>query len=236
MLTPLEATAIAKLESSGYTSEPLVSAGDRSLFIVRSVKLQKTELTPNDWNFNAPTERELEAIQESVSIFGQVLEVVVRPHPSGSGFQIIDGEQRFGQLPAAVACHVIFGLTDGECQKLTAILNLTKGTPSIPKLGILLKGIQEEFGAALSLALPYTDEGIKEIILGEIPWERAGGAGMGGGGEDGWTTFVVKVPRDALDVIEQGRSLIGSEVELSRDRAIAWGQVLEYLMADYLGG
>lgn len=237
MITSKEQQLIEELVLDGHSLELLAKTKDgRELLIVRSLKIPKSKLAPNDWNFNNPSQRESEAIQESVDLFGQINELVVRPHPDVDGsYQIIDGEQRFGKLSDITTCHIIFGFTDGELRKLTAILNLTKGQPSFPRLGTLLKGIQEEFGKDLVIALPYTQEQADRIILGEIPWEKPNPPGSGTGGEDGWVTFVVKVPIDAMDVIQQGRDLIASEVELNKDRAIAWGQVIEYMAADYLG-
>ena len=244
--TPKETAFISQAKASGYELERLrTGAGDR--YIIRGYRVNISQLIPNTWNFNAPTDRTKEAIGEALDELGQVVEIVARVHPTMDGFQIVDGEHRYHELrkldEETASVNVIFGYTDAEIKRLTIILNETKGTPNDRQLGLLLGELSQSMPMTeLMIGLPYDEmqmEGLLELALLdtmpldelepelELPSAKAPK-------DEGWTTITVKLPNDAMDVLGQARALVGDGLKLHENKAIAWGQVVEALAADYL--
>lgn len=96
--------------------------------IERSVAISRSKLHPNPWNPNKTKPRQQAAIAESLAAYGQVLELVVRPHPTLPGeYQIIDGEHRYNELTDTVYATVLHDFKDADAKKLTIILNETNG-------------------------------------------------------------------------------------------------------------
>lgn len=206
--------------------------------IDRGVGIPKSKILPNPWNPNKTGQREQEAIAESLSDYGQVLEVIVRPHPSKKGkYEIIDGEHRHIELQDTIYCNVIKGLTDAQAKKLTVILNETRGKADTIDLSTLLADIKVDFGDDLISGLPYSFDELEDLLsLTDVDWEN-----LNGGGEDekpdkdGWVTLSVKISEEALQVVNQAVELVEQATPLHDKKSIRWGQVLEYLAADYLG-
>lgn len=135
------------------------------------------KIHPNPWNPNRQTERVEEAMAESISHYGMVDPLTVRPHPEKEGeYQIIDGEHRmqtcaklgFSEIPV----NVVSGLDETDAQKLTIIANETRGEADKMVLADLLNELagsmsKEEF----KVGLPYTANELDSIIgMGEIDW------------------------------------------------------------------
>ena len=141
--------------------------------IDRGILIPKTKLHPNPWNPNHMKERQQAAVAESIQAFGQVLELLVRPHPDiKDEFQIIDGEHRFNVLPKDVYCNVIHGLTDPEAKKLTIVMNETRGSADKIELASLLKDLSEDLGDSLGIGLPYDPSELDELIsLADVDWD-----------------------------------------------------------------
>lgn len=153
--------------------------------IERGVAIPKQDLIPNPWNPNKTTKRQQTAIAQSLNLYGQVLEIVVRPSPTQSGkYEIIDGEHRYQELPDTVFANVIHGLPDADAKKLTIVLNETRGEADKIELAQLLAAIDKELGGgekAISpvssriAALPYDDQEYLELIkLAECDWDNYG--------------------------------------------------------------
>jgi hypothetical protein len=210
--------------------------------IERGLKVPAYKIHPNPWNPNKTTNRQRQAIAESLQEYSQVLEIIVRPHPEKPGeYQVVDGEHRLDELEGDVYVNVLHGLEDADAKKLTIILNETRGQADRIELSGLLKEIQLDMGEELGLALPYEPIELEGLLsLSEIDWEsyQGGGKGEDNGGDEEkeeWVTISVKVSQSAYDVIKQAKDLISEEDSLHKDKAIAWGQVVERLSADYLG-
>lgn len=212
--------------------EFLANLGDRQLTIARSVEIPLSLLEPNPWNYTEASPRQKESIGESIDVFGQIYELVVRPY--GDKYQIIDGEQRLSKLPDPCRCHIIKGITDGECKKLTIALN-GDSNRSQEKLGLILQSIIPEFGEDVIIALPYTKSEIDFIIN---PPQPPSGThdDYSGESQEGWVVRTIKYPQEASEIIDMAYNSIDQSVGLSKDRAIAWGRVMELLAADFLGG
>lgn len=212
--------------------------------IDRGVPIPRAKLHPNPWNPNHMKGRQQEAVKESIQEYGQVLELLVRPHPEIEGeYQIIDGEHRFNILPETVFCNVIHGLPDAEAKKLTIVMNETRGSADKIELAQLLSEIQSELGDDLGVGLPYDPTELDELIqLADVNWDQFDSdfepetEATEDPSNDGFVRFTVAMPQEAMDVVNQARALVEDQrtTSLHSDSQIAWGQVLEALCADFL--
>jgi len=241
LVTQPEQNFINHAATQGHSLETLqTNNGDRG--IIRAYKLKLSELFPNTWNPNKPKGRTKEAIGESLDEFGQILECVVRVHPTEQGFQIGDGEHRFKELLLSkkdiqVSVNVIFGYSDAEFKKLTIILNETRGSANDEDLSKLLWEISDDLGDSLIVGLPYDHtelEALLELTNVELDALFEEEKTPEPEQNDEWRSLNARLPKDAMDVLYQARTLIEQEKGLHEDKAIAWGQVLECLAAEYL--
>lgn len=213
--------------------------------IDRGVAIPKDKLHPNPWNPNHMNPRQQKGVEESVTTYGQVMELLVRPHPDIEGeYQIIDGEHRFKALPNEVYCNVIHGLPDAEAKKLTIVMNETRGSADKIELAQLLAEIDSEV-EDLANALPYEDSELEELIkLADVDWdsftdefdedgEDADSSASENTGD--WKHLNVKMTPEAFDCLQQATDLIKDNQDLDKDPAVAWGQVLEVLASEYIG-
>lgn len=246
-LSEPEQQGLAILRERGYELETYENKRGQPRGIIRAVKTTVDKLHPNPWNPNSMTVRQGEATQESLDEFGQILELVVRPHPENpSEFQIVDGEHRFERLNQRVSVNILFGLTEAEAKKLTIVLNNTRGEADKIELAKLLAEIQDDLGEQTITALPYTDIELEELIkLASVDWDNYGLGGedddQDGLGDDDsdeddeWVTLRMRIPKAAMERIQDAYNLIEQErKKLHQDKEIAWGTVLESLAADYL--
>lgn len=211
--------------------------------IERGVAIQSGAIEANPWNPNKTSPRVQQAIAESLENYGQIVELLVRPHPEIAGkYQIIDGEHRFSELSKSdkiVYANVIHGLPDVEAKKLTIILNETRGMADKIELSSLLADISETLGDDAITGLPYSEGELDRLIeLSKFDWEEIAEPDSKKESDDNdskWVQIQVKMPEDAMDVIKQAYDLIAESRDgLNQDKAIAWGQVIESLAADYL--
>lgn len=242
-LSAAEHAFIAEAQADGYFMENTkTNGGERG--IIWGYKALVKQLHPNSWNPNKTASRVDAAIGESLAEFGQVIATVGRV--TEQGLEIIDGEHRSKQLKAndKIVVNVVFGYSEAEVRKLTIILNETRGSADKIELAQLLSEIQEMDDKSFGIGLPYEETELSELLkLAEVDWdgfEEGGDDDFGGdnegegGSDDGWTTLVVKVPTEAMDVLNQARALVSDQRDLHKDNAIAWGQVLESISGDFL--
>lgn len=160
------------------------------LLDVRTVPL--SSIHPNPWNPNVQDERTYEAERESIRTYGFLDPITVRPHPTlagelvatgGDGFsetewQTIDGEHR-GKAAGDegyidVSINSIGPVDDATAQKLTIILNETRGDADVSLLGSLLSGLATQFDTIeeLANALPYTGAELDHLLaIGAHDWD-----------------------------------------------------------------
>ena len=215
--------------------------------IERGVAVNSVDIEPNPWNPNKTTERQQQAISESLDKYGQIIELLVRPHPTKKGkYQVIDGEHRLTSLSdknQEVYVNVIHELPDAEAKKLTIILNETRGEADKIELAELLAEISKDLGDETIIGLPYNPNELDELIkLSDIDWDNFGKDDSDEFDENDpttesseWTTIVAKIPSEAMERVQDVYNLISDERNgLNKDKGIAWGQVIESLCADYL--
>lgn len=214
--------------------------------IDRGIGILVEDIEPNPWNPNVTSDRVNEAIGESLESYGQIIEILVRPHPNKQGkYQLIDGEHRLKQLilkkkELAIA-SIIYNLSDADAKKLTIILNETRGQADRVELSKVLGDINKDLGEETIKGLPYNQEELNELInLSKFDWDEFADdkpKPSSSGYETQWEMVLIKIPLEAFERVQDAYNLIEQERDgLHKDSAIAWGQVLESLAADYLSG
>jgi ParB/RepB/Spo0J family partition protein len=213
---------------------------------VEQTEAQLTALHPNTWNPNAMNDREYQAALESIRHYGFIDPITVRPHPERPGeFEIIDGEHRWQAAAESgvteVPLIVLHGIGDTDAKKLTIILNETRGTSQTVDLARLLRELGETMDLdVLNLGLPYSPNELEDLIrLADFNWEDHDGARARPSGE--FVRFVVAMPEDAYEVLTQARNKVEARLTadgyiLHNDGAVANGQIVEALAAEYLAG
>ncbi len=211
--------------------------------VQRGVKIKRSQLSNNNYNPNKTTERQQEAIAESLTTYGQLTAILVRPDlENEDNYIIIDGEHRGKVLTEEVYVDIVYGLSDADAKKLTVIMNETRGSADKIELAQLLAQINEQLDFTdLKIGLPYDDTELQELIeLADVDWDNFGldddENGNGSGSDDDeFNILTAKVNDDVLDKINQAIALVSDENELNKDKAIAFGEVLEVVVTEYLG-
>jgi hypothetical protein len=203
--------------------------------IDRSVLIAKEKLHPNPWNPNKMEDRAESALQESVSEFGQVGEILVRPHPEVNGeYQIIDGEHRFSVLPESVYCNVIYDLADSQAKKLTLIMNETRGQNDKIALSQLLNDLEADMTLEeLQVGLPFELSELEDLLeLGKFDWDTYG-TGDEAEGEDPTTPEDSGLVKLVLTFTQEQHDEVNAEFEeakkttaFPKDKQRAWGEFL----------
>lgn len=224
--------------------------------------LPLSQVEPNAWNPNRQSDRQFQANQESLLSYGFVTPIVVRPHPEEeSRFQIIDGEHRWramrafadeglppgasDQMKQMIAQGVIpaqvVPMPDAWAKKFTVIANETRGKADAVELGALLHELSKDTALEdLQRGLPFSPQELEELIkIGEFDWDAYNQAdGKDASPEaqepDAFERFKVAMPESAYEVYKQAFDRLAALGELHPDAAIAHGQVIEALAAEYL--
>lgn len=202
------------------------------------------QLHPNPWNPNRMNDRQYAAAKESIEAYGFIDPITVRAHPELSGeYQVIDGEHRWKaaqELGIDTVPIVLITVTDQQAKKLTIILNETRGNADTIDLAQLLDNLSTELDPdELLRGLPYSQAELDELIaMGSFDWDEhlqgASDTTPQDPHDNDFATLRVLIPTDALAVLKQARERIQDETQLHDEEAIAWGQVIELLAAEYL--
>lgn len=133
---------------------------------MKIVELPIDELTEAPWNSNQMDEAMMERLKESVSRYGLVEPLVVRPIDDGQ-YEVLSGNQRLKVLEEmnlkTVPCIVV-NLDDANAMLLAQALNGLRGEDDLSLKGALLKEILSSVPEyeVLSL-LPETAESLKSL-------------------------------------------------------------------------
>jgi hypothetical protein len=220
--------------------------------VERGIPVPTTSLEPNPWNPNQTSDRVQKAIGESLSTYGQVLEILVRPHPEKKNkYQIIDGAHRYEELKDStenVFVNIIHGLSDADAKKLTITVNETRGNADKIELAKLLAEIQLDLGDDLGIGLPYEPEELKELVnLASVDWDNFG-PDFDDTQEDSssesdldskqsdYLTIEIKISQqDFDDYWKSAYNTVADSMQLSKNTEIAAGEVLTVLAKEYIG-
>lgn len=223
---------------------------DRSIRgIYRAVRVPLANLRPNPWNPNGMDSFSKQALDQSLATNGQFYSVIVRPHPEEDGlFQIGDGEHRYSLMNGDVFCNVMLGYSSDEFRKL-GLMGNHHGRNNQSKLAALLDGLDTRMARHdLEYAMPIQGADLDNLLeiarIDRAQQERGSSEPKDSDRDadsteesgDVWEVFEVKVPGDMMPVLLRAFTAVEEERILNGDRAIAWGQVLESLSADYLAG
>ncbi len=135
---------------------------------MKTVDISTTKLRPALWNPNQMDERMMERLRESISRYGLVEHLVVRPLDD-SLYEVLSGNQRLRVLQGmdlkSVPC-VVVELNDTKAMLLAQALNGLRGEDDLALKGALLKEILSSVSEdeVLSL-LPETTESLKSLSL-----------------------------------------------------------------------
>jgi len=106
---------------------------------MKQIKLKKSDIVPNDWNFNFMQEEMFNRLKMSLELCGQVLPIIVVKHKDK--YVIIDGEHRWKALDekSSIDCIELekqdivpvikkYNIEETDVYKgLTAVVNLVRG-------------------------------------------------------------------------------------------------------------
>ena len=135
---------------------------------METVDISTTKLRPALWSPNQMDKRMMERLRESISRYGLVEPLVVRPF-NESLYEVLAGNQRLKVLEdldfKSVSC-VIVELDDARAMLLAQALNGLRGEDDLALKGALLKEILSSVSEdeVLSL-LPETAESLKSLSL-----------------------------------------------------------------------
>ena len=135
---------------------------------MKTVDISLSELRPAPWNPNQMDERMMERLRESISRYGLVEPLVVRPLDD-SLCEVLSGNQRLRVLQAmdlkAVPC-VVVELNDSKAMLLAQALNSLRGEDDLALKGALLKEILSSVSEDEILSLlPETTKSLKSLSL-----------------------------------------------------------------------
>lgn len=125
-------------------------------------------LRPADWNANVVAPAILTKIRASIEQFGVVENLVVRPHPSEHGYEVISGNHRlalYRELGMETApCHLV-DLDDARARILAQTLNRTRGEDDPEKKARLLEQVLQTITVNEALRyLPETPSSLDQLL------------------------------------------------------------------------
>jgi DNA modification methylase/ParB-like chromosome segregation protein Spo0J len=108
----------------------------------RLVRISPDAVRPNPWNPNVVPAHRLDALVRTARHDGSLLSVpLVRPHPDGQGYEILDGQHRWEaarQAGLAEISVLVIDATDEEARARTVAMNQIRGEPDPEKQAALL--------------------------------------------------------------------------------------------------
>jgi DNA modification methylase len=137
-------------------------------YVVKNINI--SELHNAEWNANSVAPEVMQKVRKSISEFGVVENLVARPHPSGSGFEVVSGNHRlqiFRELGMEKAPVIIVDVDDAKARILAQTLNRTRGQDDPEKYAQLLDDVLKDMSVDEVLGfLPETAESIGRLLSG----------------------------------------------------------------------
>jgi DNA modification methylase len=119
---------------------------------LKTVEIPLERLVEAEWNPNRLSEKLLVKLRRSISEFGVVQNLVVRPYPDGSErFEVLSGNQRlrvYRELGFALVPVVVVELADAQAMLLAQTLNRTVGVDDPKAYALLFERLLQEFTPA----------------------------------------------------------------------------------------
>lgn len=220
--------------------------------------LSTYRLVKAEWNYKMEEEGKAEALANNIRRNGQVVNCVVRPLPDGEGgyqrsedgevlYELADGNHRKDAFEAAeVDAVVVYNLGDvtvEEAKRMAVEINETQFDHDPAALAEVLGDVQAAFDTEDVLAtMPFGEEELAEfnemLDFNFDNFEEDDEPPSSD--DDEWERFEVALPeevhvlwQDAKADIERRMEEDGYEVH--EDEDVARGQILEALVAEYMG-
>ena len=174
-------------------------------YIAKNIRI--SELHNADWNANRVPPEVLEKVRHSIKEFGVVENLVVRAHPSGTGYEVLSGNHRlaiFRELGMETAPAVVVDVDDAKARVLAQTLNRTRGQDDPEAYARLLDDVLKDMSIAEVVAfLPETAESIGRALNGlDLKLD------------------VLNEDEDVFEVPEDPESVLGQVYELGPHRLV----------------
>lgn len=209
------------------------------------------QVRPNEWNPNVVPEHIARALVKNIDRAGFNQPILVRRHPDGNGYEIVDGEHRWryaqetGRTEVPV---VIRDFTDAEAKAQTIAMNKLRGEMDAADVARLVREIDED-GLNLAELSDFTGYTLDELEAGQrlldFNWDDMGAAPGDDGGagvdpEDGeWIELKYRVPRTVAVLfdaeVERVKGLLGTEHDHLALEAM-YANSVNTPESDYVGG
>lgn len=128
------------------------------------------DLSPNPQNPNRQSKFVHRKLVESIREFGFTDPIIARRYKKG--LQIIGGEHRWRVAQemgmAEVPVIDIGVVADHVANRLSIVLNETRGQPDQDALSLLIQSIRDEGGDASLAVLPYSDAALADLLDEEV--------------------------------------------------------------------
>jgi ParB/RepB/Spo0J family partition protein len=136
---------------------------------MRTIEVALSRLVEAPWNPNRLSASLLVKLERSISQFGTVQNLVVRPHPYGSDrFEVLSGNQRlrvYRKLGLESTPVVVVDLDDAQARLLAQALNRTRGSDDPKGYAALLEEVLREVPAAeVAAVLPESEASIDRLL------------------------------------------------------------------------
>jgi ParB-like chromosome segregation protein Spo0J len=195
-------------------------------------------LFPNPWNVNEMSPEMFQKELASISEFGFVVPLLVRPHPwEKDAYQIIDGEHRWraGKELGMDAFPVsIIDVDDDTAQQLSIVLNETRGSSNQMKLASLVRSLASRTDPEkLQRIMPFSrerfDEMLERLDESRIDFDALKQKRQAMNGDSGWVERVFRLPADSATVVDDALRRIMEAEQIEEQ----W-RALEMMAADSL--
>jgi ParB-like chromosome segregation protein Spo0J len=136
---------------------------------MKTQEVPLVRLVEAPWNANRLSASLLVKLEESISRFGTVQNLVARAHPDGSErFEVLSGNQRlrvYQKLGLASAPVVVVDVDDAQARLLAQALNRTRGSDDPKAYAALLEVVLREMPAAeVASVLPESEASIDRLL------------------------------------------------------------------------
>ncbi len=204
-------------------------------------------LVPNPWNHNEQTEFMQEKLGNSLEMYGQVAEVIVREKPDGN-LEIIDGEHRWKELviqkEEKILVNNLGEVSDDDARLLTAVMNELRGNRNPSKLSRLLNSLKDSADwRDMTEVLPFTMIELENILaiaddLPKDPKPKGDGDGDGERKPTSWVDIKISVHQDAIPEVKGMMAEAKTKLGISSepDEALENGKLLKVLLKHGKGG
>lgn len=208
-------------------------------------------IRPNTWNYRGMDARMLEKEKASFERFGYIMPILVRRHPDGEGFEILDGEHRWKTAGALEMGAIdIIELVDDEtgepisdavAKEITIVINETHGDPRYEDLSKLIGELNQTVGMAeLNTVMPFPSAELHAMIglfnrptsgsdSSAKPDEQGAGARKGNDEHpddkkgDDWITTSIRLPPGAHEVFLEAVKLATEGQKMPKDVRLGVG-------------